>query len=58
MALTKEEISILDQGIRSALSFGLGIITTCKEAIEDREKWTNEHEKYIFNEVVTKGRST
>jgi hypothetical protein len=44
---------VIDRAVNNALSFGLGILTTAKEHLEDEGfTWTDQHEKYVFETYV------
>lgn len=51
--LTQAEKEIMDNAVMSATCWGLSIMKTCKEDIQDYEyTWTDAHEKYVFDKYV------
>lgn len=53
--ITLEEKQLIQDAVDNALSFGTGILTACKEALEDFDyKWGEHHEKYVFETYVDK----
>ena len=55
MALSSEEKDMIDRSVNNSIAFGLGIIYTAKEEIEDNGfEWSTDHEAYIFEEHVMK----
>jgi len=51
-----ERLVIL-QAVNSALAGGLGLLTTCREALEDAGyQWSDMYEKYVFENYVEKKR--
>lgn len=47
------EQAIIDRAVNTALAFGLGILTTARENLEDYGyTWTDEHEKFVFETYV------
>lgn len=50
---TMDEVVIIEDAVEAALCWGTGIVTTCREALEDAGfEWTDEHEAYIFSRFV------
>lgn len=53
MIPTIRERMIIERAVNTALAFGLGIMTTSRESLEDYGyTWTDEHEKYVFETYV------
>lgn len=51
--MTVPEQAIIERAVNTALAFGLGIMTTSREYLEDYGyTWTDEHEKYVFETYV------
>jgi len=49
---TKEEF-LISRAVDTALCFGLGISSTCREALEDNGiEWAERHETYVFKKYV------
>jgi len=49
---TKEEF-LISRAVDAALCFGLGIMTTCREELEDKGiEWSERHETYVFKKYV------
>jgi len=50
--MTIDEKVILDRAINNALCFGVGLITSCRQELEDYGyKWRIEYELYILNKT-------
>jgi len=53
MSATATEQYLISRAVDVALSFGLGIMTTCREALEDNGiEWSDRLEKYVFDTYV------
>lgn len=53
MIPTIRERMIIERAVNTALAFGLGILTTAQEYLEDHGfTWTEQHEKYVFETYV------
>ena len=53
MSATATEQYLISRAVDVALSFGLGIMTTCREALEDNGiEWAERHETYVFKKYV------
>ena len=51
--ITNFEKLVIDRAVENALCFGLGILTSARERIEDVEgEWRDELEKYVFETYV------
>lgn len=56
--ITNFEKLVIDRAVENALCFGLGILTSARERIEDVEgEWRDELEKYVF-ETYVEGHAT
>ena len=53
MSATATEQYLISRAVDVALCFGLGIMTTCREALEDNGiEWSDRLEKYVFDTYV------
>lgn len=53
MSATATEQYLISRAVDAALSFGLGIMTTCREELEDKGiEWSDRLEKYVFDTYV------
>ena len=53
MSATATEQYLISRAVDVALCFGLGIMTTCREALEDNGiEWADRLEKYVFDTYV------
>jgi hypothetical protein len=51
--ITDTEKEIIKTSVECSLSFGTGILTNCKRELRDEGfKFTEEHEKYIFETYI------
>lgn len=51
--ITDEEKYIITTAARAALSFGSGVLSACKEEVEDYGyTWTEAHDKYVFENFI------
>lgn len=51
--MTATEKAIIEESYQTAMEFGLGILTLCKENIEDAGfEFTENHEQYIFKNYI------
>ncbi|MFA5409311.1 MAG: hypothetical protein WC343_11125 [Bacilli bacterium] len=53
MSATATERYLISRAVDAALCFGLGIMTTCREELEDKGiEWSDRLEKYVFDTYV------
>ena len=53
MSATAIEQYLISRAVDTALCFGLGISSTCREALEDNGiEWSDRLEKYVFDTYV------
>ncbi|MDD3089263.1 MAG: hypothetical protein PHT95_04880 [Candidatus Omnitrophica bacterium] len=53
MSATATEQYLISRAVDVALCFGLGIMTTCREELEDKGiEWSDRLEKYVFDTYV------
>jgi hypothetical protein len=53
MSATATEQYLISRAVDAALCFGLGIMTTCREELEDKGiEWSDRLEKYVFDTYV------
>jgi hypothetical protein len=53
MRATATEQYLISRAVDVALCFGLGIMTTCREELEDKGiEWSDRLEKYVFDTYV------
>ena len=53
MSATAIEQYLISRAVDAALCFGLGIMTTCREELEDKGiEWSDRLEKYVFDTYV------
>ena len=51
--LSTKEVFLISRAVDAALCFGLGIMTTCREELEDKGiEWSDRLEKYVFDTYV------
>jgi hypothetical protein len=51
--ITEEHKMIIADAVDSALAFGTGLLTACKESLEEEDiEFTDEHEKYVFDTYI------
>jgi hypothetical protein len=53
--VSEPEANIIATAVKNAQAFGTGILTACKEEIEDAGyEWTEQSERYVFENFIDK----
>lgn len=51
--MPSDEAAIIAGAVENSLCWGTGMLTTCKEALEDEGyEWTGRHEAYVFENYI------